>query len=266
MPLPSTVERDCLAGLGLLASTAIQFDPAFVTAGKVSHAHGFNVHCLVVDNIDGEVLALARNRIHADDNPLQHAEQIAVRAALNRLIVKRPRTVGVPVDKYYKSSLLMAPGLTDDDFFNRGCTLYNTFDPCGMCAVTLLVSYVKRISYIFEDEKFEAVYKYMKDGFFTGCDSVKEAVHLASVDMGGLVGKISALIRKLREKVHSLEHNPDPSKKVPLVLTLDHCYDDLCEAITFLIEADASQLTTTGEDLKKNSRTLLDLKRLCNIN
>jgi hypothetical protein len=98
-------ERDCLAGLGLLASTHIRFDPELKTRGSASHAYGFNVHCLVIDNSDGEVLALERNRIHVDNNPLQHAEQVGIRAAMARLHEKRPREVGTPVEKYYRNSL-----------------------------------------------------------------------------------------------------------------------------------------------------------------
>jgi tRNA(Arg) A34 adenosine deaminase TadA len=266
MPTPHATERDILAGLGLLASAGIDFDPGLRTLGRVSHARGFNVHCLVIDNADGEVVALERNRIHADDNPLQHAEQVAVRAALVRLRAKRPRPVGMPVDKYYKTMLFMAPGTAEADFFDRGCTLYNTFDSCGMCAVTLLVAYMKRIAYLFDDAKFVAVYDDMKTRYFTGRDSVKDAKPFPLVEGDGLLGKASSLIGKLRKKVNELEHNPDPAKKVPLVLTLDSCHAELQEAVALLIEADPAQLTSKGPEREKNARTLSDLKRLCNIN
>lgn len=255
------LERDCLAGLGLLASTHIRFDPQLKSGNSVSHAYGFNVHCLVVDNSDGEVLALERNRIHKDGNPLQHAEQVGVRAAIARLHEKRPREVGISVEYYYKNLLFMAPGTAPEDFLNRGCTLYNTFDPCGMCAVTLLVSYMKRIAYLFDDAKFATVYEDMRR-FFKGRDSVKEPLGLLEDGDDHPLRKGSLLIRQLREKVRSLEHDDH----VPLVETLDHCRDELQQATALLIETDASDLITTGEELERNTRTLKGIKRLCNIN
>jgi hypothetical protein len=134
-----------------------------------------------------------------------------------------------------------------------------------MCAVTLLVSYVKRIAYLFDDEKFAPVYDYMKANYFRGRDSAKEPIQLFDGG-GGLLGRISAMILKLRSRVKELEHNTDPVKNVPMVLTLDHCHNELREAVEILIEADPADLTATGTEREKNARTLSDLKRLCNVN
>jgi tRNA(Arg) A34 adenosine deaminase TadA len=253
-------ERDTIAGLGLLASNYVRFDPELVTSMAISHSHGFNVHCLIVDNVDGEVLSLARNKIHADDNPLQHGEQVAIRTALTRLHAKRPRPVALSVEKYYKGSLFMAPGVNPEDFVNVGCTLYNTFDPCGMCATTLLVCYMKRIVYLFEDSKFEAVYEEMRK-YFGKRESVKEPLMLVGESDPSALGKAAKLIGQLREKIKAMEAGGRP-----LVLTLDLCHDDLRQAAELLIATDESQLVTTGPDRIRNARTLQDIKRLCNIN
>lgn len=253
-------ERDSIAGLGLLASTYVRFDPAIgLEPGKVTHVVGFNVHCLVIDNTDGEVLALERNRIFGDSNPLQHAEQLGVRAAMARLQQKRPRPAGMTVSAYYKSSLFMEKGTAPDDYLNRGCTLYNTFDPCGMCAVTLLACYMKRIAYLFADKTFEHVYDDMGK-LFKGRESIKEEIALLE-EGDSPITKGAQLIKRLREKVHQLEE----SKTADLVLTLDHCREELAEATSILQAIESSHLKTTGIDYERNLRTLNEVKRLCNI-
>ena len=255
-------ERDTIAAIGLLAATYVRFDPPLKSESAVSHVHGFNVHCLIVDNSDGEVLALEQNRIHADENPLQHAEQIGVRQALNRLHVKRPRPAGISVEKYYRDLLFMSPGGTPDDFVNHGCTLYNTFDPCGMCATTLLVCYMKRIAYLFEDKTFGGVYDYMRS-YFKNRESLKEPLSVVDAPPGGLAGPLieaGKLIATLRTRVVNLE-----AAGTPLVMTLDALRGDLADATTLLINLRPEHLVTTDAELQRNQRTLNDIKRLCNI-
>jgi tRNA(Arg) A34 adenosine deaminase TadA len=255
-------ERDCLCGLGLLASTYIHFDPALVGDKSTGHAYGYNVNCLVVDNTDGEVIALERNRIFADANPLQHAEQLGVRAALARLHQKRPRALGVSVASYLRDSLFMQKGTEPEDFLNKGCTLYNTYDPCAMCATTLVFCKMKRIAYLFEDLHFEKVYDQMRA--LLPLDSVKEPLALVADDDSPL-GRGSVLIRRLRETVTRLSQ---PKGGVPLVTALDQaeCRNDLEQATRLLIQMDESHLRTEGEERACNKRTLQGIKRLCNIN
>jgi tRNA(Arg) A34 adenosine deaminase TadA len=50
-----------------------------------------NIHAAVLDNVDGEVLALDRNTIHSDASPLQHGEQRTIRTAIAKVTMKRPR-------------------------------------------------------------------------------------------------------------------------------------------------------------------------------
>jgi len=254
-------ERDTLAGLGLLASTYIHFDPPLVGGAAVSHAYGFNVNCLVIDNTDGEAVALERNRIYADCNPLQHAEQLGVRAAIARLHEKRPRDPATSVDAYLANDLFMRSGTAADDFVDKGCTLYNTFDPCGMCATMLLLCKMKRVAYLFADKQYEPVYEQMR-AYFKGRDSVKEALSVVAEGDNPL-SQGAVVIRRLRERVTRLE-----SKGTPLVMTLDQaeCREDIALATSLLIQTHESHLTTTGDDRARNARTLRDIKRLCNIN
>ncbi len=250
------LERDTLMALGVLARAYVDFDPPISTAGKMPHSRGFNVHCLVLDNRDGEVLAVARNQIYSDEDPLQHAEQVGIRLSMKRLKVKRPRAAGRTVVDYYKGDLFMEPGNTEEDFAFKGCTLYNTFDPCGFCATTSLVCYMKRIAYLFEDKKFNGVYELMKEKYFTKRDSIKQPT-VTNEMAGGFIGSASKLLLGLRRKVHDLE-----GSGTDLVQTLDQCRDDLAQASTLLAEVNANSLTTTGKEGDCNRRTLTDLQRM----
>jgi tRNA(Arg) A34 adenosine deaminase TadA len=263
-------ERDTLVGLGLLAHTYQHFDPSLKSGETVAHSFGYNVHCIVIDNTDGEVLGAAQNRIHADDNPLQHAEQLGVRVAIGRLHIKRPRAVGQKVEDYYRKNLFMAPGTGPADYVNVGCTLYNTFDPCGFCATTLLVCYMKRIAYLFEDDKFKDVYKYMGDNYFKNRESQKEQLALVT-EGNGTLRTGAEIIRRLQKKVNELA-NPAPAPpgrpapaKVDLVSTLDGCFVELGEAANCLASVRETDLSTTGEQRIRNARTLDGLRAICRL-
>ncbi|MFM9962113.1 MAG: hypothetical protein ACKV2Q_12905 [Planctomycetaceae bacterium] len=256
MPTNFILERDTLMALGVLARAYVDFDAPISTLDKAPPSRGFNIHCLILDNRDGEVLAVARNQIYADEDPLQHAEQVGIRAAMKRLKAKRPRASGRTVVDYYKGDLFMEPGVTDQDFAIKGCTLYNTFDPCGFCATTSLVCYVKRVAYVFPDKKFEGVYELMKEKYFTKRDSIKQPTFIDK-NAAGFIGEASNLIADLRDKVHRLE-----ADGTDLVRTLDRSRDFLEKASTLLATLRVDALFTTGDELKLNSRTLTDLQRM----
>ena len=82
-------ERDALAFLGLLSSLHLRFDPPISpptgNQSQPTHLRGLNVHALVIDNVDGEVLALEQNQIHAHESPVEHGEQRVLRAAIARV-------------------------------------------------------------------------------------------------------------------------------------------------------------------------------------
>ena len=79
-------ERDALACLGLFAHAYTRFDVPvkFPKESANSHVHGLNIYSTIVDNVDGETLAVEKNSIHADESPVQHAEQKSLRAAIAR--------------------------------------------------------------------------------------------------------------------------------------------------------------------------------------
>jgi hypothetical protein len=60
-------ERDALAFLGLLSSLYLRFDPPISRGdggtAQPTHFQGLNIHALIVENADGEVLALEHNQI-----------------------------------------------------------------------------------------------------------------------------------------------------------------------------------------------------------
>jgi tRNA(Arg) A34 adenosine deaminase TadA len=252
-------ERDCIVALGLLSHNFLFFDPAIpVSERDVTHRFGFNVHCAVIDNHDGQVLSIERNAIHDDENPLQHAEQRAIRLALERLRRKKPRQPQHTVEKYYKSELFMGPGSAAGDFLRNGCSLYNTFDPCAMCAVTLLICYMKRIVYIIEDAKYANFYEQTKQAYFKSRESIKERVQLSGDS--NLARAARPLIDSLASKVDQLV-----AQNVQLIHSLDHCRDELGMASDLLRQTSEDDLRTEGEDRKRNCRTLLEFKRACNF-
>lgn len=249
-------ERDMIVSLGILARTYAAFDPPIRRGSGAVHAGGFNVHAFVVDNRDGEVLAAEYNQIFVTEDPLEHAEQRAIRSAFRRLKEKIPRLAGITVEQYYKTQLFMEPGVSDEAFHTTGCSLYNTFDPCGFCATTLVACYMKRIAYLFEDHKFSAVYDLMKRDYFKGRDSIKQPVTVAE-NGTGITGAAAELVKGLRAKVHKLE-----STGIPLVMTLDHCGPELESAATLLADWKDSSLVTMGDELDRNRRTLKDVQRI----
>ena len=77
----------------------------------------------------GEVLAVARNRMRADNDPTAHAEMAAMRAA---------------------AAALGAPRLD-------GCDLWATLEPCAMCAGAMAMARLRRLYFAASDAKGGAV-------------------------------------------------------------------------------------------------------------
>src|SRR5262245_23538159 len=102
-------ERDALAFLGLLSSLYLRFDPPISpgdgSASQPTHFQGLNIHALIIDNVDGEVLALEHNQIHAHQSPVEHAEQRALRMAIARIGIKRPRAAAATVGDHYRQQI-----------------------------------------------------------------------------------------------------------------------------------------------------------------
>jgi tRNA(adenine34) deaminase len=78
---------------------------------------------------DGEVLAVARNRMRDGNDPTAHAEMVALRGAAERLGTSR-------LD---------------------GCDLWVTLEPCAMCAGAIALARISRLYFGAADPKGGAV-------------------------------------------------------------------------------------------------------------
>jgi len=78
---------------------------------------------------DGELLAVARNRMRELDDPTAHAEMVALRAAAAKLGACR-------LD---------------------GCDLWVTLEPCAMCAGAIALARIRRLYFAAADAKGGAV-------------------------------------------------------------------------------------------------------------
>lgn len=251
-------ERDALAVLGLLAHAGLTWDPPVLAGqynGKPDYTHfvGLNIHALVIDNTDGEVLAIARNRIHESADPTRHAEPAAIDAALGRLHEKRPRKAGTSIEAYYRTELLYAPGSAPADFLEHGCTLYTTLEPCPMCAARLCVARMKRTAFLIQDCKFGGSFPTLLQRYYP--------MFALAYGPCSIVGGSAAA-----------------TKAAPIVATLAACVDQqrangvqdiwfLDSATTVLGQAIAALagLAMDAVSDSRNQRMLGDLKRLCRL-
>jgi tRNA(Arg) A34 adenosine deaminase TadA len=254
-------------------------DPSLTT-----QYHGYNIHAVILDNTDGEVLALERNLIHKSESPVDHGEQLAVRAAVERLKVKRPRTSSQAVEEYYRTSLFYDQGANPGDFVNKGCSLYTTLEPCPMCTATLCVCRMKRVVYVTADSKYGGSWDARplpsggiackctpatKGGTPCLCSGLHEAYYMTydqryeQLSLNGVAGtltKTQELSLRIRNRTAELE-----SKNIPGTQFFDYLVPELTEAYAQFNRLQPSELSTTGADLGRNTKTLNDLKKLCNI-
>ncbi len=251
-------ERDALACLGLLAHAYARFDVPVGYPGESapSHVGGLNIHGAVVDHVDGEVLALERNTIHGDGSPLQHGEQRALRTAITRVQLKRPRGLAQSVEAYYRSAMFMAKGSTPEDFLNGGATLYATLEPCPMCASSALVCRVKRVVYLIPDQKYGGAWEVLKQKFYAADESQYGRLSLVT---GGspFAEAVGELYGRLLERTDALRTNGARDTHL-----LDECRDHLAEAFELLAR-------TRPEDLDsgdpRNRTTLTGFRRALNL-
>src|SRR6516164_8278394 len=167
-------ERDALAFLGVISSLHLRFDPPIsapnISQSQPTHFHGLNVHALMIDNVDGEVLALEQNQIHAHQSPVEHGEQRVLRAAIARVGQKRPRGTATIVEEYYRSQLFYGDGGEEGDFLKQGATIYTSLEPCPMCATTILVCRVKRTVFLLQDKTYGGVWVSAKVQYYKKYD------------------------------------------------------------------------------------------------
>ena len=101
-----------------------QMELALVEARACAHTDDVPVGAVIL-NADGEVIATGRNTKERDDDPLGHAEVMAIREASAKLGNWR---------------------LSD-------CTLVVTLEPCVMCAGAILAARIPTVVYGAWDEK-----------------------------------------------------------------------------------------------------------------
>jgi tRNA(Arg) A34 adenosine deaminase TadA len=256
-------ERDALAFLGLLSSLHLRFDPPISLPNgehaTPTHFHGLNIHALVIDNVDGEVLALEQNQIHAHQSPVEHGEQRVLRAAIAHLGQKRPRGAATTVEDYYRSQLLYGDGAEEADFLKQGATLYTSLEPCPMCATTILVCRVKRTVFLLQDHTYGGAWTIIKEKFYNKYKLTYDHLDLPHAK-SPLVQRAHKINGTIAQKVKAL-HMMD----VVDTLFFDHLTEDLQSGFQLLCCVSDGDLATSGAARDANARTLSDLKRLCNI-
>jgi tRNA(Arg) A34 adenosine deaminase TadA len=256
-------ERDALAFLGLLSSLHVRFDPPISSPignqSQPTHFHGLNVHALVIDNADGEVLALEQNQIHAHQSPVEHGEQRALRAAIARLGEKRPRDAAMTVEDYYRSQLFYGDGLEEADSLNKGATIYTSLEPCPMCATTILVCRVKRAVFLLQDHTYGGAWITIKKTFYDKYNLSYGQLDLSKAK-SPLIESAHNINRTIGQKVEALH-----AQNVVDTLFFDHLGGELQVASQFFCSVSVGDLATKGAHNTANARTLTDLKRVCNI-
>jgi len=257
-------ERDALAFLGLLSSLYLRFDPPINNppdggVAQPTHFQGLNIHALIIDNADGEVLALEHNQIHAHQSPVEHAEQRALRMAIARIAAKRPRAPATTVEEYYRAQMFYDDGAEDADFLQRGATIYTSLEPCPMCATTILVCRVKRTVFLLQDTTYGGVWTSAKNQYY-------QKNHLTYGQLN-LLEASSPFILRVRDLHQAMSKRVERIRKDKVIDTLifDHLVEDLETGFKLLCQASPDELATRGDHNVANRRTFEDLRRMCNI-
>jgi tRNA(Arg) A34 adenosine deaminase TadA len=256
-------ERDALAFLGLLSSLYLRFDPPISsgdgTEPQPTHFQGLNIHALIIDNVDGEVLALEHNQIHAHQSPVEHAEQRALRMAIARIGAKKPRAPETTVEDYYRTQMFYDDGAEDADFLQRGATIYTSLEPCPMCATTILVCRVKRTVFLLQDTTYGGVWVSAKNQYYKKYNLIYGQLNLSDANSPFIL-RVRGLYQRMSRRVEGVRKD-----KVIDTLIFDHLIEELQTAFKLFCQLTPDDLTTRGDHNTTNRRTFKDLRRMCNI-
>lgn len=172
------------------ASDLFYMDLALVEARKAAAAGEIPVGALVV--CDGEVIARAHNRREELQNPMAHAEALALQAA---------------------SSHLKSWRLED-------CSLYVTLEPCVMCVGAILQARVARLVFACLDPKAGAV-----ESLYRLCEDSR-LNHTLPVTRGVMNNECSAILSEffadLRRKKLAAENSEVRSQNPEFGLKISH--------------------------------------------
>jgi tRNA(Arg) A34 adenosine deaminase TadA len=256
-------ERNSLAILGLLAHAFLTWDPP-VPAGldqfgknDFTHYHGLNIQAMIIDNTDGEVLALTKNGIHDSESPLIHAEQNALKEAILRIKAKRERKPGTTVENWYRKELFYQAGANPEDFISKGATLITTLEPCPFCASAICVSRVKRTSYLFADSKFGGGWQMIQNKFYPSYQLQCDEMNVQGSTP--LSAEVLKLFSDVRNDIDALRQ-----QKIQDTWFLDKVHKKLEGFLALLTTIKTTQLL--GNDSQViNGKTLDNLKRLLKI-
>lgn len=267
-------ERDAVAFLGLMSFMFLRWDAPVRTGqgiNDVTHSRGLNICGLIIDNQDGEVLALEKNLIHAFISPVQHGEQLAVRSAIERLKVKRPKGDDTTVEDYYRSQLFYGAGSRPEDFIYRGCTLYSSLEPCPMCTATICVCRMKRSVYLVPDSVYGGSWDWrsepgrsgIKDKYYPKYEMQYSRLEFTG-DEGTITQNAKHLYADLLAKIGDSASTEGSLRQKLIYDTLffDHLYPELRAIFEYFSGVEDTHLITEGDDQLRNLTTLRGLKSL----
>ncbi len=243
-------EKDAISLLGLLNQMYQNFDEQFTAPdNEKTHSKGLNILALITDNATGTVLGLQRNSIHAQNNPLLHAEQLTLKEAVatkNKISPRDPATTSV--ESYYRNLLFNDPN--SFDALLTGATIYTTLEPCPYCSSALLVSRVKRIVFITPDNTYGNSFYYLWSTYYKKYDIHYEQLSLPEIQTSSLVKNAKAMLAGILKKISEMSN-------VPGTLYFDTLKPELKDVADYFKALTASDLTTSGDERVLN-KTLLE--------